>query len=44
MVVPVGFRRWIAIRNAETASSEVMRSLIEYPTIRFDQTSFTAQR
>ncbi len=34
----------IAFRSAATARSGVIRSAIEYPTSRFDHTSFTAHK
>lgn len=37
-------RRATALRSASTASFEVIRSLIEYPTIRFEKTSLIAQQ
>jgi hypothetical protein len=42
--VPTGLRRWIAMRSAATASSEVILSAMEYPTMRLEKTSLIAQR
>jgi hypothetical protein len=43
-IVPAGDRNAIAFRNADTASWAVIRSAIEYPTIRFEHTSLTAHK
>ena len=37
-------RRATALRSASTASYEVIRSPIEYPTIRFEWASLIAQK
>jgi hypothetical protein len=37
-------RRATALRSASTASFAVIRSLIEYPTIRLEKTSLIAQQ
>jgi hypothetical protein len=44
IVVPKGLRSPTALRSAATASDEVIRSLIEYPTMRFEKQSLMAQR